>query len=94
MNERPSDETLTALNMTFLKFLETNNIEAMKIILQISNELQGYGYLDEISALYGLIWNKPKFMYSYVLTALKQTVKDYGDFIFRSEYKFLFQTLT
>ena len=81
--ERPSVGTLNSLNMTFLNFLKANNIEAMKIILQISNELQGYGYLDEISALYGLIWNKPKFMYSYVLTAVKETVKDYEDYIFK-----------
>ena len=81
--QRPSDETLKALNMTFLEFLKKNDIEAMKIILQISNELQGYGYLDEISALYGLIWNKPKFMYSYVLTALKIKNPEYEDYIFR-----------
>ena len=33
----------------------------------------GYGFVEETSALYGLIWNKPKFMYAaYALRLLQQ----------------------
>ena len=70
--QEPSSETLAAdLDSTFLSFLKKYNLEPMKIILQISNELQGYGYLNEVSALYGLIWNKPKFMFGYLLRSLE-----------------------
>ena len=70
--QEPSSETLAAdLDSTFLSFLKKYNLEAMKIFLQISNELQGYGYLNEVSALYGLIWNKPKFMFGYLLRSLE-----------------------
>ena len=70
--QEPSTETLAAdLDSTFLSYLKKYNLEAMKIILQISNELQGYGYLNEVSALYGLIWNKPKFMFGYLLRSLE-----------------------
>ena len=35
-------------------------------IFEASTTVQGYGYLDEISALYGLIWNTPKFMMGFI----------------------------
>ena len=73
--QEPSTETLADLDATFLAFLKKYNLEAMKIILQISNELQGYGYLNEVSALYGLIWNKPKFMFGYLLTAIENEIQ-------------------
>ena len=68
--QEPSSETLADLNSTFHSFLKKYNLEAMKVILQISNELQGYGYLNEVSALYGLIWNKPKFMFGYLVKSM------------------------
>ena len=83
--QEPDEKTLReSLNGTFLSFLEKEGLQAMEPILKISNELQGYGYLDEISALYGLLWNKPKFMYSYVLRSLgiKKT-EPYGSYIFK-----------
>ena len=96
--QEPSTETLADLDSTFLAFLKKYNLEAMQIILQISNELQGYGYLNEVSALYGLIWNKPKFMFGYLLSSLqyeidllseiitvdiKEQLKPYKFYIFR-----------
>ena len=69
---RPSEDVMYRTRGTFLEFLKREDLEPMKIIFKTSWELQGYGYLDEVSALYGLLWNKPKFMYYYALSLLQQ----------------------
>ena len=69
---RPSQDVLHRTRGTFLDFLKREDLEPMKIVFKTSTELQGYGYLDEVSALYGLLWNKPKFMYVYALVLLQQ----------------------
>lgn len=82
--QEPDVANLKRLNGTFKWFLENEGLQAMEPILKVSNELQGYGYLNEVSALYGLIWNKPKFMYSYVLRALLvKKEQPYGSYIFK-----------
>ena len=44
----------------------------------------GYGFIDEVSALYGLIWNKPKFIYVFALKALQQpTEEPFNFYMFR-----------
>ena len=69
---RPSEEVLFRTRGTLLDFLKREDLEAMKIAFKTSTELQGYGFVDEVSALYGLMWNKPKFMYAYALRLLQQ----------------------
>ena len=69
---RPSKEVLHRTRGTFLEFLKREDLEPMKAVFKTSHELQGYGYLDEVSALYGLLWNKPKFMYAYAMRLLQQ----------------------
>ena len=69
---RPSQDVLHRTRGTFLEFLKREDLEAMKIVFKTSNELVAYGLLDEVSALYGLLWNKPKFMYFYALRILQQ----------------------
>lgn len=59
---RPSAEVLHLTRGTFMEYLERNNITILKSIFISSNTIQGYGHLDEISALYGLIWNTPEFL--------------------------------
>ena len=73
---RPSEEVLYRTRGTFLEFLQREDLEPMKIIFKTSHELQGYGYIDEVSALYGLLWNKPKFMYFYALRLLQQPIAE------------------
>ena len=82
--QEPYKAILERVNGTFKWFLEKEGLQAMEPILKVSNELQGYGYLDEVSALYGLIWNTPKFMYFYVLRAFKiKKEEPYGSYIFK-----------
>ena len=82
--QEPDKAILERVNGTFKWFMEKEGVEAMEPLLKVSNELQGYGYLDEVSALYGLIWNTPKFMYSYALRAFKVPKEEpYGSYIFK-----------
>ena len=68
---RPSQNVLHRTRGTFLDFLKREDLEPMKMLFKTSTELQGYGYLDEVSALYGLLWNKPKFMYFFAMRFLQ-----------------------
>ena len=69
---RPGEEVLQRTKGTFLDFIKREDLEPMKIIFKSSHELQGYGYIDEVSALYGLLWNKPKMMYIAALRVLQR----------------------
>ena len=81
---KPSDEIMNRVRGTFLEFLQREDLEPMKVVFKTSHELQGYVYLDEISALYGLLWNKPKFMYAYAWRLLQQPQEEpYNIYIFR-----------
>ena len=69
---RPSEEVLYRTRGTLLEFLQREDLEPMRIVFKTTNEMTGYGYIDEVSALYGLMWNKPKFMYAYAMRLLQQ----------------------
>ena len=66
---RPSKEALIELNCSYWTFLKRNGLEGLRPILLLSHTLQGYGYLDEIGAFYGLMWNTPFFMQSLLALA-------------------------
>lgn len=59
---RPSNEILSQLNMTFLEFLRVHDIEVLKGLITSAMTAQGYGHIDEVSALYGLMWVTPRFL--------------------------------
>lgn len=69
--EKPEPSIMNRIRGTFLDFLQRENLEPMKIIFKTSHEVQGYGFIDEISALYGLMWNKPAFIAVYGFRTLK-----------------------
>ena len=52
------------INGTFMEFLARENLLALVPFFEGAHVIQGYGLLDEIPTLYGLIWNTPKFMRS------------------------------
>ncbi|XP_033763200.1 polyenoic fatty acid isomerase-like [Pecten maximus] len=59
---RPSSVVLSQLNMTFLEFLKFHDIEVLKGLIVSAMTAQGYGHIDEISALYGMMWVTPRFL--------------------------------
>ena len=85
---KPDAATLIRVRGTFLDFLKRENLEPMKVIFKTSHELTGYGFIDEVSALYGLIWNKPIWMYTYALRVLNvSTEEPYNNFMFRDGFE-------
>ena len=47
---------------TFLQFILRNGLTALIPLFQASTTFQGYGHIDEVAALYGLMWNTPNFI--------------------------------
>jgi hypothetical protein len=59
---KPTPRVMNLVNCTFLEFIEKNGLTMLKPIFIMSHTGQGFGHMDEISALYGLIWNTPHFL--------------------------------
>lgn len=51
---------------TFKEFLERNNMLILTPIFEASTTVQGYGNIHSTAALYGLLWNTPKFMNGFL----------------------------
>ena len=52
---RPSEEVLVRTRGTLLDFPKKEVLVAIKNAFKTSTQLQGYGFVDEVSALYGLV---------------------------------------
>ena len=69
--EKPKPSIMNRIRGTFLDFLQRENLEPMKVIFKSSHVIAGYGFIDEVSALYGLMWNKPAFISPYAFRLLR-----------------------
>ena len=67
---RPSAEALDRLNCSIDEFLTKNELNALKPIFLLAFSLQGYGFLETTSALYGMMWVTPT-----LLSGLVEQVK-------------------
>ncbi len=61
-----SAEVLAQIDMTFIDFLHQNKLAPMIGLLRIMQAAQGYGYLENIPAYYGLCWVTPEFLLGLV----------------------------
>ena len=59
---RPSKEVLKQTNMTFFEYLKKIDAEVLEALFMCTQTAQGYGHIDEIPALYGLLWMTPNFL--------------------------------
>jgi Flavin containing amine oxidoreductase len=59
---RPTKSILKKIDVTFLEFLKRENLLALIGIFRLFITLQGYGYLEETPAFYGLSWCNQKTM--------------------------------
>lgn len=55
----PPEGVLDQLRCSYLEFLKRHKLESLAPLLILTHTVQGYGYLDEIGAFYGLMWNSP-----------------------------------
>ncbi|CAE7783139.1 unnamed protein product [Symbiodinium pilosum] len=75
MPSRMSAESLNKINMTFLEFLETNDMHALSGFLMFAHAAQGYGYVKTIPAFYGLWWISPELLNGYVQMSFRQQLE-------------------
>ena len=91
--QRPTPQVMHRTRGTLLDFLKREDLLALVSIFQTTQTLPGYGHLDEIGALYGLIWHNPRFVLSLVLTALKNAKKPFGQFSFKNGYEQIWRAI-
>lgn len=58
---KPTPRVMSMVNCTFLEFIKEHKLTMLMPIL-IMSHTGGYGYMDEVSALYGLMWNTPNLL--------------------------------
>lgn len=63
----PQPNDMNMVRGSFLEYLRRNNLLDTRHYFVGSLTLQGYGQLDEIPALYGLIWNTPQLVLATIL---------------------------
>lgn len=88
----PTPEVKVEIRGTFLEFLEKHNLLGMAPILYASSSVQGYGRLDEIPALYGLMWNTPNLM-AALLKRLSGQTEGTGLYMLRHGFKTLWEKI-
>ena len=70
---RLSAEVLEQIDMTFLELLQQNGLDALVGLLKIAQAAQGYGYLEDIPAYYGLCWITPELLNGLVKQSIGLT---------------------
>ena len=64
---RPGVAVLYRIRGTFAEFLEREDLLGLSPFFKLSQTVQGFGYLDEIAAFYGLMWNTPRLMAVHIV---------------------------
>lgn len=90
---RPDVHVQHRIRGTFLDFLKRENLLTLAPYFLIAQSLQGYGYLDEIGTLYGLLWNNPKFVVTSALRAIGQDKDPLSVYILKNGFEILWNTI-
>ena len=85
---RPSPAVLYRIRGTFLQFLKRENLLGLAPFFKLSQTVQGFGYLDEIAAFYGLMWNTPRLMAVHIVKRGRHDL-----FVLRGGYQRVWKTL-
>jgi len=56
--------------MTFKDYLIKNNLDSLIPMFSLANTVQGYGYIEDVPAIYGLWWNSPEEVLGFVKASL------------------------
>ena len=76
----PTKQVLRRIKGTFEQFLVRENLQSLIPVFIGFQTAMGYEYIDEVAALYGLLWNTPKFLITIALRSLqiyKATTKSF-----------------
>ena len=85
--QEPTDDIYAKITGTFKDFLDRNNLAVLEPLLQRTNAAQGYGYINEIGALYGLMWNTPQLLISFGMGTLQIKQDPYQTYIFKKGWE-------
>ena len=91
--QRPTPEVMHRVRGTILDFLQRENLVGMIPILQTTHTLDGYGHLDEIGALYGLIWNNPRLVLTMAFIAINQDTEPFSLFSLKHGFESVWKTI-
>ena len=80
--QEPSESVMEKISGTFEEYLDRNGLKVLVPLLERTNSAQGYGYVSEIGAIYGLMWNTPQLLLSYGLQTLQIQQPPYQNYIF------------
>jgi hypothetical protein len=87
--QKPSAFVLNKTSGSFKDFLDRELLQPLYPLFLVIHTGQGYGYIDEIPALSGLMWNTPV----YVIT-LALRIFDINDiYIFKNGYEHVIKTI-
>ena len=91
--QEPTQEVYEKISGSFESFLDRNNLEVLVPLLQRTITGQGYGYVNEIGALYGLMLNTPQHLLSFGLQALKINQYPYELYILKKGFENIWNKL-
>merc|ERR1719341_2384918 len=91
--KKPSLEVLERTRGTFLQFLTRENLLTLSPLFLVTHTFTGEGYLDEVSAIYGLIWNTLKFVVNMLLRILKQDKYPYSTYVLKHGFEKVWTTI-
>lgn len=90
---RPTPDVMYRIRGTIMDFLTRENLLGMVPTFHRTQTAAGYGYLDEVSALYGLIWHNPRLVLTIVLIGLKKSKSPFAVHSFKSGYENIWKTV-
>lgn len=90
---RPSSDVLHRISGTFLEFLEREDLLVVAPVVSLTITSFGYGQLDQISAVYGLIWNEPRLMVAAVLQAAGKAKDPFKAYFFKNGFELIWKTI-
>ena len=91
--QKPTPEVMYRIRGTILDFLKREDLLGMIPLFQATLTMSGYGHIDEVGALYGLIFYNPKLAVSVALAALKKDEKPFSLFSLKYGYEYVWKTL-
>ena len=81
------------LSGTFNDFLERENLTILTPFFELLHTGHGYGYLDEVGAIYGLMRNTPELVISAALRLLEADEDPYSFYAFKEGFEKIWTTI-
>ena len=91
--QQPRQSVFKRVRGTFKSFLERENLTPLIPLFLVTQSTPGLGHVDEVGALYGLMWNTPKYIISLALRSLGVQKDPYRTYVFKKGYERIWNTI-